>query len=228
LVRALEAVARQVAQERPGGAPLVVGDLSAQDGGKIPRHTSHRSGRDVDLAWFVTTPARAPVRNPGFVNVEADGLARLENGGGYVRLDVERQWLLVRALLTSPDVDVLWMFASRDVEALLVDHARALGEPPDLVWRAETVLMEPADSLAHDDHIHMRIACTPEEAVLGCEGGGPRWEWLEPLPVLREDVAFLYDAAREDPLDAPHEEAPARTPDPVADAPEPPPLGPSG
>jgi penicillin-insensitive murein endopeptidase len=70
----------------------------------------------------------------------------------------------------------------------------------DLVWHAETVLMQPGDSLAHDDHIHMRIACTPEELVLGCEGGGPRWEWLPAAPAPGDDDEALYDAAREDPL----------------------------
>jgi penicillin-insensitive murein endopeptidase len=201
LVAALERAAKAVHGKMPGGAPLVIGDLSAERGGKIPRHQSHRTGRDVDLTWFVTTPGGAPLQNPGFVAVGPDGLAQLEGEDAYVRLDVPRQWLLVRSLLTSDEIQVEWMFCSRDVEALLVDYARALGEPYDLVYRAETVLMQPTDSLAHDDHIHMRIACTPEEAVLGCEGGGPRWEWLAPLPELPPGDEPLYEAAQqEEPL----------------------------
>ncbi|HVU03380.1 MAG TPA: penicillin-insensitive murein endopeptidase [Polyangiaceae bacterium] len=184
LVDALMSAARRVAKDVPGGAPLVIGDLSAKDGGKIPRHQSHRSGRDVDLPWYVTTPASVPVQNPGFVAMGADGLAKLENGGGYVRLDLPREWLLVKTLLEATDVDVEWMFCSREVEALLVDYARARGEPDELVFRAETVLWQPGDSLTHDDHIHLRIACSAEEAVFGCEGGGPRWEWLRPFPEL--------------------------------------------
>lgn len=200
LVRAIERVAKTLHDDMPEGAPLVIGDLSAKSGGKIPHHQSHRTGRDVDLPWLVTTPGGAPMQNPGFVPVGADGLASLEVPGGYVRLDVPRQWRLVKELLTSTDIDVQWMFCSREVEALLVDYARALGEPMDLVWHAETVLMQPGDSLAHDDHIHMRIACTPEELVLGCEGGGPRWEWLPAAPAPGDDDEALYDAAREDPL----------------------------
>jgi penicillin-insensitive murein endopeptidase len=188
-----------VADAMPGGAPLVIGDLSAKAGGKIPHHQSHRTGRDVDLPWFVTTPGGAPVRNPGFVPVGPDGLAKLEEGGGYARIDVPREWRLVKELITSGEIDVQWMFCSSDVEALLVEYARARGEAPDLVWHAETVLMQPGDSLAHDDHIHMRIACTPEETVLGCEGGGPRWEWLPALPEL-EDAEALRDLGEQDPL----------------------------
>jgi penicillin-insensitive murein endopeptidase len=208
LVAALEEAARTVHDEIPGGAPLVIGDLSAEYGGKIPRHQSHRTGRDVDLPWLVTTPGGAPIQNPGFVPIGADGLAALEDQGGsrtgegYVRLDLAREWLLLKSLLGSPRIQVEWMFCSVDVEALLVDYARAKGEPYDLVLRAETVLMQPTDSLAHDDHIHMRIACTPDEAVLGCEGGGPRWEWLAPLPELPAGDEPLYEAAQEDePLD---------------------------
>jgi penicillin-insensitive murein endopeptidase len=207
LVHALQDAAVAVHEKLPGGAPLVIGDLSAEYGGRIPRHQSHRTGRDVDLPWFVVTPAGAPVQNPGFVPIGPDGLAKLEDTDGFVRLDLAREWLLVKSLLASPHVQVEWMFCSRDVEALLIDYARALGEPYDLVYRAETVLIQPTDSLAHDDHIHMRIACTPDEAVLGCEGGGPRWEWLAPLPELPPGDEPLYEAAQQDDPLAPLSEA---------------------
>ncbi|HEX4335313.1 MAG TPA: penicillin-insensitive murein endopeptidase [Polyangiaceae bacterium] len=200
LVHAVMAAAKTVHDEMPGGAPMIIGDLSGPDGGKIPHHQSHRTGRDIDLPWFVTTPGGVPLQNPGFVPVGPDGLARLEVMGGYVRLDVPREWRLVRALITSKEIDVQWMFCSLDVEALIIDYARALGEPPDIVWHAETVLMQPGDSLVHDDHIHMRIACTPDEMVFGCEGGGPRWEWLPPAPSLEATDEAIYEAAEEDPL----------------------------
>lgn len=205
LVKTVLLAAANVSKKAPGGFPLIVGDLSAKSGGKIPRHQSHRTGRDVDLPWYVTTPTGVPIQNPGFVNMGADGLAKLETTGEYVRLDVEREWLLVKELLTSPEADVEWMFSSKEVEALLIDYARARGEPPNLVWRAETVLIQPGNSLAHDDHIHLRIACTAEEAVLGCEAGGPRWEWLPPFPSLTTEDSFLYEIVRDDPL--PHVES---------------------
>ena len=75
LVHALQAAAATVLQQAPGGAPLYIGDLSAKTGGRIPGHDSHRSGRDVDLLFLVTTPSGAPVRSPGFVKFEGDGLA---------------------------------------------------------------------------------------------------------------------------------------------------------
>jgi penicillin-insensitive murein endopeptidase len=201
LVRAVERAARLVEEQHPGGAPLVLGDLSAKQGGKVPRHNSHRTGRDIDLLWYVTTPSGAPVKNPGFVQIEEDGLAVVPGTDDYVMLDVPRMWTLLRILLTSPDVGVQWMFCSRPIEALLIDHARARGEPDEVVWRAETVLLQPGDSLAHDDHIHLRIACSPEEMISGCQGGGPYWQWLPPIPKFAEDDEWLYAALGADPLE---------------------------
>jgi penicillin-insensitive murein endopeptidase len=178
----------------------MVGDLSNRRGGKIPRHNSHRTGRDVDFLFYMTDPAGAPVRSPGFVHVGSDGLA--EFAGDYLRLDVERQWLLTKALLTSDLVEVQWLFVSRDIEALIIDYALARETDLELVWHAETVMLQPGDSAPHDDHVHLRIACAPTETVYGCEGGGPRWQWLSPLPELEESLPQLLTwIAEEDPLE---------------------------
>jgi penicillin-insensitive murein DD-endopeptidase len=185
LVDVVEQAAAEVDRERPGGAPLMVGDLSKRFGGKIAGHASHRTGRDVDLLFYVETPSGEPVKNSGFYKFGPDGLAYIppDHGGPrYVRLDVPREWLLVKSLMTSPEANVQWMFISAPLEALLTEYARARGESPELIWHAETVMLQPADSLPHDDHLHLRTACTPEEALVGCEGGGPYWPWLPALP----------------------------------------------
>jgi penicillin-insensitive murein endopeptidase len=202
LVRALKSAAASVATLAPGGAPLSIGDLSAKTGGRIPGHDSHRSGRDVDLLFLVTTPAGASLPSPGFVRFEGDGLARVDGTPDYVRIDVDREWLMLRSLLTSPEIGVQFMFVCHEIEALLIDHARALGEPDALVLQAETVMMEPSDSLRHDDHVHLRIACSPEEAVAGCSGGGPRWQWLPASdPVRPLEPRDWDEIAKDDPFD---------------------------
>lgn len=183
LVGLLERVAAEVERRRPG-PPLLVGDLSARAGGRIPGHRSHRTGRDADLLLYALTPDGRPVRAPGFVRYGPDGLA-VTPEGKFVRLDVERTWLLVRALVRDPEGSVQWVFVARWLEALLVEHALARGEDLDLVWKAENVLLQPGDSAPHADHLHVRIACTPEEAVAGC-AGGPSWPWLPPPPSLPE------------------------------------------
>jgi penicillin-insensitive murein endopeptidase len=185
LVDAVAGAAEAVERERPSGVPLMIGDLSKQSGGRIDRHHSHRTGRDVDLLFFAETPGGEPVPSPGFVKYGADGLAFVppESGGPrYVRLDVAREWLLVRALVTSVRANVQWLFISAPIEAMLTEYARARGEDLDVLWHAESVMLQPKDSLPHDDHLHLRTACTPDEAVRGCEGGGPYWPWLPELP----------------------------------------------
>lgn len=190
LVAALQRAAAHVEETFPGGKPLLLGDLSSRDGGKIPRHNSHRTGRDVDLLWYVTTPDGAPVVSPGFVNLQGDGLAQV--GKDFVALDVPRQWALIKALIQDPEASVQWMFCSQPVEALLIDYARSRGEDDALVWYAETVLLQPRDSAPHDDHIHMRFACSAEELARGCSGGGPYWEFLPgpTAPDLSDDEAI--------------------------------------
>jgi penicillin-insensitive murein endopeptidase len=149
--------------------------------------------------FYVTTPVGVPVRSPGFIQLASDGIAHHQ--GAYYRLDVPRQWLLIRELLNHQKIEVQWMFVSRDIEALLIDYALAKETDLDLVWQAETVMLEPTDSAPHDDHIHLRIACTKEEAVAGCEGGGPRWEWQSPLPHLPTGPGALErQIGHDDPL----------------------------
>jgi penicillin-insensitive murein endopeptidase len=162
----------------------MIGDLSSRFGGEASGHRSHRTGRDADLLFYVTTPDGRPLASPGFVRMGPDALAPVPHGGNYLRLDVEREWALIKALISSREANVQWLFVADSLEALLVEYARARGEDPELVWYAESVLLQPGRSLPHDDHLHLRIACTAEEAVAGCEGGGPYWPWLPALPAL--------------------------------------------
>lgn len=193
LVASIQNAAAEVASTRPG-APLVVGDLSERYGGETSRHRSHRSGRDVDILFYVTTPRGVPVRSPGFIPFTGDGLG-IGSGDKVYRFDVERNWELVRTFLRKGDVQ--WIFVARPLEVLLVEHALALGEPLDLVWHAQTVLKQPGDAAPHDDHFHVRLACSVDEMVAGCEGG-PRWPWQAKLPELEISDEDLLASILED------------------------------
>lgn len=194
LVRAIEHAAAAVQKARPRSPALLVGDLSHRFGGQAQGHRSHRTGRDVDLLLYALKPDGRPVESPGFVRYGADGLARTDDGKFY-RIDIERLWILTKAFVESPEANVQWMFIARWLEALIIEYARALNEDPELIWHAETVLLQPGDSAAHDDHIHLRIACTPDESIAGCLGGGPYWPWIAGLPQLKSpNDAELADA----------------------------------
>jgi penicillin-insensitive murein endopeptidase len=200
---AIERAAARVARDRPG-ARLFVGDLStATGGGPLPPHFSHRSGVDADLLFYVTTLDGAPVDSPGFVHFGADGLARDEAHGRWLRFDVDREWRLVRALLEDPEARVQWIFVSDVVQALLLQWALAGGSSIATIARAEQVMLEPHPGGVHDDHIHVRTACSSGEKVTGCAAIGPQRPWLaDDLPPGEdrdEDLAL----ALAEPLGAP-------------------------
>ncbi len=119
------------------------------------------------------------MQSPGFIHVGADGLARSGADGRWLRLDVEREWLLVKALVEDPQTRVEWIFVSDVVKAQLLQWARARGESIETLFRADEVMAQPSRGGVHDDHIHVRTACSQEEAVAGCEPAGPRRAWLE-------------------------------------------------
>jgi penicillin-insensitive murein endopeptidase len=206
---AIERAAARVAEERPG-ATLVIGDLSTQRGGRLSPHLSHRTGHDADLLLYAVSLDGAAVEAPDFIHYGADGLAWDASGRRFLRFDVEREWLLVKALLEDPDARVEWMFANHVIEALLVEWARARGEPSDTVFRAETVLLEPHPGGPHDDHIHVRTACAPAEQAEGCETGGPERPWLASTlePSGRSDDDLVAILVR--PPDSPESEGRAR------------------
>ena len=185
-VAAIERAARTVARERPG-AMLSVGDLSTKSGGQLLPHFSHRNGRDADLLLYMTTLDGAPVESPGFIHVGADGLAWDDKGKRFLRFDVERTWLLVKTLVEDEDARIQWVFANHNIEAILLEWARARGERGETIARAMEVLHEPHPGGPHDDHVHVRTACSPMELASGCEHNGPVRAWIHTIDRAARD-----------------------------------------
>lgn len=182
-VRTIEHAAENVAKKRPGSV-LTVGDVSAPHGGRVSSHGSHRTGRDADLLLYMTTLDGEHVTTSAFVHVERDGLAWDPVRSQFLRFDVEREWQLVKTLLEDPDARIQWLFASHEVKAMLLEWATARGESAELLARANDVLWQPAPPAQnHDDHLHARTACSPEEATLGCEPTGPLRSWFRTVDV---------------------------------------------
>ena len=192
LARFADAIAAAAVEVDREASPstLVIGDLSAKHGGAIMPHLSHRNGRDADLVLFATTLDGAHVESPGFIHFGADGLALDPKSHRFLRFDVEREWLLVKTLIENPEARIQWMFCNHAIEALLIEWARARGEPDEIVWRAEQLLLEPHPGGAHDDHIHVRTACDANDIAAGCIPFGPERPWLSlaPPPRLPDDA----------------------------------------
>ncbi len=178
LVEALLRVAEAVAKRFPG-AILPVGNLSRFGGGDIPWSISHNAGRDVDIGFYLVGPDGRQVLPDDFVRLDRSGRGEARVGDEVVpvRLDVARQWHLVRTLLTDPEIEVQWLFVSRPIREALLEHAKRRGEPEALVARASEALAQPRRALPHDDHLHLRIYCSEDDLLEGCQDRGTDRSW---------------------------------------------------
>lgn len=164
LIALLTGAARQIAATN---APirLAVADMSFDGGGPAySHHRSHQNGRDADLLLYMLDERGCPYQSDAMVPLDDDGLA---TDGSRRRLDVPRTWQLVRALVASPERNVQYLFLNETLIQLLLDHARAIDEPPWLLDLARQALLEPTGA-PHPDHLHVRIFCAPGDLDIGC------------------------------------------------------------
>ena len=168
--------ARVVGTALPGGAPLYLGDCSVEGGGKVPRHASHRSGRDVDLLFYRVNGSGESLPGDGFVRYDGRGQCMGRRCTG--RLDVPRIWWLLRTLLVSQTPAVQYVFVSKPIRRLLLGYAQSRGEHPEVLARARRVLRQPRGAAPHDDHMHLRTYCTASDLEAGCIDSGPHWPWV--------------------------------------------------
>jgi penicillin-insensitive murein endopeptidase len=194
LVEALLNAAAAVNQAKPG-ARLTVGNLGRAGGGDIPWSVSHRSGRDADLGLYLQGPDGKPFLPKTLVPLDRAGKGDAD--GVPVRFDTARNWLLVKTLLTDPSVSIQWMFLSRSLKRMVLDQARKSREPAALIRRAEEALAQPARSRPHNDHLHLRIGCPPDDVLEGCRDTGSQRSWFrDPSSRIEERVAELLPLAR--------------------------------
>jgi penicillin-insensitive murein endopeptidase len=170
LIDLVVGVARRMRQQVPG-VQLVVADLSCRGGGeRYAFHRSHQSGRDADLLYYLRDATGQPFEPDAMHVFDAAGRAR---DGSGLTVDVPRTWLLVKELITAPEVPVQWIFLYEPLARRLLDHAARIGEPEALIARARKALKQPGDSARHDDHLHVRVYCSPADRAYGCVDIGP-------------------------------------------------------
>lgn len=170
---ALQRAARSVAEAYPGSM-LYAGDLSAAGGGDLPGHTSHNSGRDADVAFYM--------RNGDGTHTDSARFRLIGLGGAASegpRFDDGRNWALVEALLRDPSVQVQWIFAAAHLEERLLAYADAVERPKEIVARAARVLLQPKGASPHADHFHIRLYCGEEERLQGCLDAAPFHPWVD-------------------------------------------------
>ena len=135
-------VIETVEEQFPGSPPIIIGDISDPDGGRLNWHASHQVGRDADLGFYHRR--------------EVDDLLRARKNN----LDIPRTWALFRALITETDVDRI--FVDRSIQRSLFSHAVEIGE--DRAWLDDIFGRKTAGKDAiiqhvrrHGDHLHVRF-----------------------------------------------------------------------
>jgi penicillin-insensitive murein endopeptidase len=204
MLGALTRAAASVAETYPGSAPLRVGDVAYPGGGRHPRHGSHRTGRDVDVIFYVTDATGRSVRGRGWLGFDRFGAARettapegLAPSNELFFYDDARNWHFVRTLLLDDEARVQWIFCSRGIKSRLLAYAIANEPDPRAIVRASWVLHQPSRGHPHHDHFHVRVGCTPEEMAHGCWSQGPIWPWQrgeDEKPALGEPAPLDDDA----------------------------------
>ena len=174
MVSFLQRAASKLEQTAGPGPDLRIGDLSIEGGGRIQGHGSHRAGRDADVLYFARDAGNR-LADVGAMRFDRFGRGTLD--GARYQFDTRRNWALVRAMLTDPEIEVQWIFCSHGLKVLLLEEALAQGEDIELVRRAAWILHRPTNARPHDDHLHVRIYCSAEERSLGCIDGAPQWDW---------------------------------------------------
>ena len=175
LLGLLQRAADQVARRWPGSV-LYAGDLSGPRGGDIPHHKSHNSGRDADLSFYTRGRGGRIADAPNHDPLNIQGM----NEEGSRLFDVPRNWALVEALIRDPQAQLQWIFIARHLEERLVAYAEAQRFDGEVLRRARYILHQPSDSLAHDDHVHLRLYCAAEDRLRGCVN-----DWTEASEIRR-------------------------------------------
>ncbi len=155
LVLMLQRTAKQMVQNLDS-EPLVVGDLSSKFGGPLYGHRSHQSGRDADVGFFALNEDGQPQRLDRFVAYDREGRAKDRS---HLRFDDFRNWLMVLTWMKDERADIKYVFVASHLRRRLLDFARSRPAFAKYADDAAKFLLQPANSSAHDDHFHVRIAC---------------------------------------------------------------------
>ena len=139
---------------------IAIGDISAPHGGRISEHSSHQSGRDIDVGLiFTKKPAAYPA---SFVVGNADNL------------DLEATFVLVEEFArTNQDAEGVHMiFLDFDVQSLLYHWGLENGEDPDYLAKLFQYPHGRSTSMGivrhepyHGDHLHVRFRCPANDSA---------------------------------------------------------------
>lgn len=199
MIQTLIRAAAVVEEAMPGGHPVVVNDLSFREGGPIPHHGSHQSGRDVDVLFYLLDregeprPAKGVPLDPRGRGWDFDDLADPEDDK-FVKIDAKRTWRYLQALVEQEDSRLQRIFVAEHLRTILMNEARRAKAPRAARRRVGLLTCQPGSP--HDDHFHFRFFCTTEDLQQGCEDSLPLYPWRRKQLAAAEVEPVLFRRRR--------------------------------
>lgn len=180
MIQALVRAAAVVDSALPGGHPLVINDLCFREGGPIPHHGSHQSGRDVDVLFYLFDREGNPRPAKGVpLNLKGRGwdFNDLEDPDDdlFVKLDAARSWRFLQALAEDDESLLQRVYLAEHLRTIMLKAAKRAKAPRAARQRIEALTCQPGTP--HDDHFHLRFFCTVEDIEAGCQDSGPMYPW---------------------------------------------------
>ena len=160
-VATMDLVLQEWARRFPNRQPILVGNMSARNGGRLKPHSSHQSGRDVDLSY------------PQIWDRKEELNWRTMNAKN---LDRDLTWSLLELLRETGGVEVILIDSK--IQRLLHEYALETGRYSKKKLESWMEYPRPPGSgrpliqhvRGHQDHIHVRFECTAFEPR--CESKG--------------------------------------------------------
>lgn len=152
-VEAVQLCIGAVRKAIPDSAKVMLGSLSGEQGGLLPPHKSHRTGRDADVYFF---------RLPG---------AQWSKAATREDIDLERTFALLTCFATRTDVEMILI--DKRVQAWLEEYGRTHGADPE--WLQDLFHDKGSNKTSlvrhvpgHVAHMHVRFV-SPKARRLGVE-----------------------------------------------------------
>ena len=152
------------------GHKLHLGNFSGRAGGDLPWSVSHNNGRDADLAFYARRPD-GTIPTPEHLYHFGRDLTATDSPEPMI-FDVPANWALVKALAQCPSARPQRLFIARWLRKALLDFGRASKEPAEVQALVAQLLHQPRRAAAHNDHLHIRIACAADDIAEGCLAPG--------------------------------------------------------
>ncbi|MCR9162385.1 MAG: penicillin-insensitive murein endopeptidase [Nannocystaceae bacterium] len=135
--------------------PVLVGNMSSRNGGRLKPHSTHQSGRDVDLGYMQILPSGEELN------------WRVMNSRN---LDAKETWALMSMLVQTGQVEVIYV--DREIQKLLHEYAVSQNLMPKSALKRWMEYPAPTGSgtpvmqhvKGHVDHMHVRFKCQPHES----------------------------------------------------------------